>query len=175
MAGPSRIVPSDPLPSAQKPEQEIPWPAIAIGAVFILVSVGLFVLVTRGPSRPRNSAPPAYAAQLSLHDINFSQSQNFVGGTVTYMEGTISNSGDRAVTSAEVKLQFKNSLGEVVQEEEQPLKVLTRTGPYPEAIDLRLIPLKPHQSEEFRFTFEHISTDWNQQPPDVRVTDVTLQ
>jgi len=42
-------------------------------------------------------------------------------------------------------------------------------------VDLRLAPLGPHQTREFRLTFEHISADWNQQQPVLRITRLVTQ
>lgn len=164
-----------PLPSAPQPEPSLPWPAMIASAIVLAIIIGIFAFANRGPKRQRNAGPPPYAAQLTFSNINFSQSENFVGGRVTYIEGNIANNGDRTVSGAAVELKFRNSLGELVQDDEQPLDILTRSGPYPQAIDARFAPLKPHQTEEFRFTFEHISDDWNRQPPEMTITSLSLQ
>ena len=46
---------------------------------------------------------------------------------------------------------------------------------YPQAIDLKMSPLKPQQSREFRLTLSHVSTEWNQQVPDLKVMQVETQ
>ena len=162
--------------SAQpRSQSEVPWPAIAIGAIFLIVVIGLVILLTSGKPHSNAATPPAYAAQVSFSDLKLSQAQNFVGGTVTYLDGTASDNGDKTVTGASVEAVFKNSLGQVVQQEEQPLKILRRSGPYPEALNLFIAPLPPHQHAEFRLTFEHISADWNQQLPSLRITTLTLK
>jgi hypothetical protein len=63
----------------------------------------------------------------------------------------------------------------VTQREDVPLHVLQTTGPYPDAVDLSVSPLAPGGSKPFHLTFEHVSTGWNQQYPDLQVMDVTLQ
>ena len=161
--------------SQSQSQSEVPWPAMAIGAIFLAVVVGLAILLASGKPRASSTAPPAYAAQISLSDLKVSQVQNFVGGTVTYLDGTVNNSGDKTVTAASVEAVFKNSLGQVVQQEQQPLKILRRSGPYPEALNLLMAPLQPRQQAEFRLIFEHISADWNQQLPAVRITTLTAK
>ena len=70
---------------------------------------------------------------------------------------------------------FKNSLGEIAQTEDVPLRVLQTGGPYLDAVDLSMSPLAPGQSKPFRLTFEHVTADWNQAYPELQVSDVTLK
>jgi hypothetical protein len=55
------------------------------------------------------------------------------------------------------------------------MQVLKTDGPYPEAVDFKVLPLGPGQSEAFRLTFESISAQWNHQYPEVHVTDVAVR
>ncbi|HTD22197.1 MAG TPA: hypothetical protein VK738_06065 [Terriglobales bacterium] len=156
-------------------ENRTPGPAIIIGFVFMAVMVGLFILVSHKPQKPGTNVPSAYAAHIQLQDVKLSQAENFVGGTVTYIEGQMANTGDKTVTRATVEAVFKDSMGQVVQQEELPLQVLERSGPYPQAIDLQLSPLKPQQQREFRLTLSHVSSDWNQQAPELKVMETVTQ
>ena len=104
-----------------------------------------------------------------------SAAENFVGASVTYVDGQITNTGDKTVTHATVRVVFRNSMGQVVGDESVPLHVLQTSGPYPDSVDLSAAPLAPGQTKPFRLTFEHISSDWNQQIPELQVGDVTLK
>jgi hypothetical protein len=104
-----------------------------------------------------------------------SAAENFVGATVSYVDGTVTNSGDKTVTHAVVEVRFKDDLGQLAQREEIPLQVLKTTGPYPEAVDFNVSPLPPGQSKTFRLTFEGISAQWNRQYPEIQVTDVAVK
>ena len=88
------------------PQSEVPWPAIGIGAIFLAVVIGLAILLASGKPRTNTGAPPAYAAQISLSDLKESQVQNFVGGTVTYLDGAVANNGDKTVSAASVEAVF---------------------------------------------------------------------
>jgi hypothetical protein len=171
-SSPSKVEPPDFLPRSGQPESEVPWIPIAFGGIFLTVLVGLAILLVSAKSRKNPEGPGPYASQIILTDAKISQAQNFVGGVVTYLDGTVNNTGDKTVTAAEVEAVFKNSLGQIVQQETQPLKLLRRTGPYPEALDLSITPLAPHQQAEFRLIFEHISADWDQQVPALRMVSV---
>jgi hypothetical protein len=147
---------------------------ILFGVVLVVVVVGVIALLTRGSPKSAN-APHLYAANLKLSDLKMSAAENFVGASVTYIDGTVTNTGDKTVTHASIHVAFRNSLGEVAQAEDVPLHVLQTSGPYPDAVDLSVSPLAPGQSKPFRLTFEHISNDWNQAYPDLQVTDVTVR
>jgi hypothetical protein len=147
---------------------------LLIGVALVVVVVAVLVLLSRGT--PKGPAPPhPYAANLKLSDLKMSAAQNFVGASVTYIDGTVTNTGDQTVVHAMVHVNFKNSMDQVAQAEDVALRVLQTTGPYPDAVDLSTSPLAPRQSKPFRLTFEHISADWNQAYPELQVTDVTVR
>src|SRR6266705_1506249 len=101
-----------------------------------------------------------------------STSQNFVGAKVTYIDGTLSNPGDKTVIHAVVHVTFRDSYGQVAQIEDVPVKVLLTAGPYLDTADLAASPLPPGQRKSFRLIFEHISEQWNQGYPEMKVADV---
>jgi hypothetical protein len=94
---------------------------------------------------------------------------------VSYVDGTVTNAGDKTVTHSVVEVLFKDDMGQLAQREDVPLQVLKTSGPYPEAVDFSASPLAPGQSATFRLTFEGISAQWNHQFPDIQVTDVTVK
>jgi len=146
--------------------------AIAVAIVLVLAVVVAVLLRTE----PKGAAaPPPYAASLKLSDFKMSAAENFVGATVSYVDGKVTNTGNQTVTHAIVEVVFKDDMNQIVQRENVPLKVLKTGGPYPEAVDLSVLPLGPNQSQRFRLTFEGISAQWNHQYPEIRITDVTLK
>jgi hypothetical protein len=104
-----------------------------------------------------------------------SAAENFVGATVSYVDGTVTNAGNKTVTHTAVEVLFKDDMGQLAQREDIPLQVLKTNGPYPEAVDFSVSPLGPGQSTAFRLTFESISAQWNHQVPEIQVTDVTVK
>ena len=150
-----------------------PWRAILAGVVVVAVLIGLLVWLGGG-NRSAPAAPNPYADQLQISNVKMAAAQNFVGGTVTYVDGKITNTGAKTVTGAVAEVIFRNSLGEVVQKEQIPVRVLVFQGPERNILDLRSAPLKPGASADFRLTIEGtISADWNQGYPEVRVASVT--
>jgi len=146
--------------------------AIAVAVVIVIAIVAAFLL--RGQPKSA-SGPPQYAANLKLSDFKMSAAENFVGATVSYVDGTVANAGNKTVTHVIVEVNFKDDMGQIAQREEIPLQVLKTTGPYPEAVDFSILPLGPGQSQTFRLTFESISAQWNHQYPEIQVMDVTVK
>jgi len=155
-------------------ERESNWRPILLGVGLVVVIVGVIAFLLRAPTK--TAAPPhPYASNLKLTDLKMSAAENFVGSSVTYLDGTVTNAGDKTVAHAVIHVTFKDSLGQVAQAEDVPLKILQTSGPYPEAVDLTAAPLASGQSKPFRLTFEHVSRDWNHEYPELQVTDVTLK
>jgi Protein of unknown function (DUF2393) len=147
---------------------------ILIGIVIVGVVVAGLALILRSEQK-KPVPPPAYAANLKFSDLQTSAAQNFVGATVSYLDGTVTNTGDKTVIHAVVQITFKDDMGQTAQREETAIRVLHTGGPYDEAVDLNVSPLAPGQSKHFRLTFENISAQWNHAYPDLQITQVTLK
>lgn len=147
---------------------------VLIGVVIVGIVVGLIVLAFRAEA-PKPVEPPAYAQNLKFSELKVSAAQNFVGATVSYLDGALSNTSDKTVIHAVVQVTFKDDMGQVVQKEEMPVHVLRTGGPYDEAVDLSVSPLAPGETKPFRLTFESISAQWNHSYPDLKITDVRLR
>lgn len=161
-----------PSPVAQEPDHSRRAILIAIAAV-IAIALGVALLLREKP-KPAAQIPP-YAQQLKISDLKMSASQNFVGATVTYIDGTLANAGDQVVTHVTVRVTFRDPYGQVAQIEEQSVRVLRTNGPYPDTVDMTAAPLAPGQSMAFRLTFEHVSELWNHAYPELQIVDVRLR
>ena len=161
-------------PTPTVAERDTSKRTIMVALAIIVAIVGLVALLLREKPKPP-VPPPPYAASLKFSDLKLSQAQNFVGASVTYVDGTLANNGDRTVTHAAVRVTFQDLYGQVAQIETVPLKVLQTTGPYPDTVDLSVVPLPPGQSKPFRLIFEHVSDQWNQAYPDLQITDVATK
>src|ERR1700704_1503582 len=158
-----------PSPTAKAEESSLR--PVLIGVFIVAVVVTVLVLILRTQQKPPAQAPP-YAANLKFSELKASAAQNFVGATVSYLDGSVTNAGDQTVIHAVVRVTFKDDMGQMAQREELPLRVLRTGGPYEEAVDLNLSPLAPGQSKPFRLTFESISAQWNHAYPEMQITDV---
>jgi hypothetical protein len=161
-------------PTLGADERETNWRAIGIAIGIVVVIVAVLFLISRTQQK-KPSGPPAYAANIKFSDLKMSAAENFVGATVSYIDGTVANAGNQTVTHVAAEVTFKDSMGQLAQRETVPLRVLQTNGPYPDAVDLSISPLTPGQSKPFRLTFEGISTQWNHEYPIIKVTDVTVK
>lgn len=159
------------------PDKESHSRPLIIAVVMIIVVGGVLWLYSRR-AKPVVTGPipeATYASNLSISDLHLATAQNFVGGEVTYLEGKIANTGASTVTAAQVQCLFRNSLGEVVDQPVVALQVEAATLGQTEFVPLSRAPLAPNQQLPFRLTFEHISSDWNQGFPELRVVSATTK
>jgi hypothetical protein len=159
-----------------EPTSWLPW---AIAGVVIAVGLGLLIML----GGHRNSTPVAtgpglapadpYAASLAITDLKMSEASNFAGGKVTYLDGKITNHGNRSLTGITVQVAFRNDLKEIAQKETLPLSLIRTREPYVDTQPVSASPVKPGEEREFRLIFDSVAPDWNQQYPEVRVVQAT--
>jgi len=110
---------------------------------------------TRSAGQVPSSEQKAYFGSLEFGDLHMSAAENFLGNTVTYLDGRVRNQGTKTVRGLDVELNFVDTLNQVVLRETAHL------------ITNRAVPLKPGEARAFRVTFEHMPVDWNQAPPTI--------
>lgn len=112
-------------------------------------------------TRPALSADEkAYLPSLDVRDLHVSAAVNFLGQTVTYLDGSVTNEGAKPVRRLDLELTFVDMVNQVVlSETAHPL-----AG--------RTTPLPPGGTQTFRVTFDHVPGDWNQAPPAAKVVYV---
>ena len=157
-------------------DQKRNWVPLMVGVLAVLVAIGGILYF----GRQKTAAGPQaseYAQQLRLSDIKLSAAENYMGGTVTYLDFKITNNGDKALVGADVYAEFKNTLGQIVQKETLPLHVLVENqlAGYPDLVDVSRAPIGPGQTRTVRVTVEHISTDWDQSYPQMQLVNLKLK
>jgi hypothetical protein len=112
-----------------------------------------------------------------VSDIKLSAAENYVGGTVTYLDVNVTNTGEQTLYGALMHAIFKNSMGQVVQTEMLPLHVLVQNkmGGYPDQVELSRAPIAPGQTRTLRMTLDHISDDWDRNAPDMQLVGLKLK
>jgi len=152
------------------------WTPYLVGLIAVLIVIAAIIALTRSPGPVGPQVNP-YAAKLQLSNPKLSAAENYVGGTVTYLDVDITNTGDQALVGADMHAVFKNTLDQVVQTETLPLHVLVENqmGGYPDLADLSRTPIGPGQTKTVRVTLEHISADWNQSYPEIQLVNLKLK
>ncbi len=161
---------------ARQEAQERNWTPFVIGLIAVLVVLGIIVALTRSHGQTTTAANP-YTTKLQISNAKVSAAENYVGGTVTYLDATITNTGDKELVGADMNLVFKNTMGQIVQKETLPLHVLVPNSlaGYPDLLDLDRSPIGPGQSKTVRMTLEHISADWDQAAPEMQLVNLKLK
>jgi hypothetical protein len=157
-------------PNNREDRSLAPW-IVAGGVVAVVIGVLIFMSMRSGKSSASNT-PDAYASQLTLSGVEMSQSSNGVGSQITYIDGQVTNKGDRTVTGMTVRTTFSDSLNQPGQEETMALNLIRTRDPYIDIEPVSADPIKPGESKPFRLIFDHVSQDWNQQVPQLRVLQV---
>jgi hypothetical protein len=154
-----------------EPRSFVPW-IIAGGVVLIVAAVIVFMGSRTHKNDANASSPDPYAAKLAISDLALSQSSNMAGSQITYVDGTITNQGDRTVDGISVQTSFHGAAGGPPQVESSPLNLIRTRDPYVDIEPVSADAIKPGQSRSFRLIFEHVSADWDQQNPEIRVLQV---
>jgi hypothetical protein len=143
-------------------------------AVIAVLAAVFYFGRQKTPSGPQASE---YAQQLEVSGIKLSAAENYMGGTVTYLDFKITNAGEKALIGADVYAEFKNTMGQIVQKETLPLHVLVENqlAGYPDLVDMSRAPVGPGQTRTVRVAVEHISADWDQSYPQMQLVNLKLK
>ena len=70
---------------------------IIVMAVVLVIgfAVGAALLLREAPKAAKTVSP--YIASVKLSDFKMSAAENFIGATVSYIDGTVTNTGDKTV------------------------------------------------------------------------------
>ena len=150
---------------------------MAWGVAGLVVLVVVAVLLLTG--KHKSAAGPGgvlpldpYAASLAISNVQMSESTSLSGGKSTFIDGQIKNNGTSTVTAATVQVLFQNDVQMPPQVETEPLNLIRTHEPYVDTQTLTATPLMPGEQREFRLVFEAIGSNWNQQLPEIHVTQV---
>jgi hypothetical protein len=164
--------------ASHQTRDKISWMPWIIAAAAIVVGLGILVLAG-GHSRTESQAggtgmAPAdpYAAKLPISHLQMSEATSFSGAKVTYIDGQITNNGDRTLNGVTVQVGFHADTGEFAQRMAIPLSLIRTREPYIDTEPVSAAPLQPTQSRDFRLIFDTIPPEWNQQYPEIRVISV---
>lgn len=152
------------------------WLPLIIAVVLIagVVTTGLVMSGRRQPPAilaVTSDADP-YAPQLPMTRLQMSESANLSGGKMTYIDGHISNRGDRTIRDITVQVVFRNFAHEVAQNQTVPLTLIRMREPYIDTAPVSAAPLKPGAEQDFRLTFDAVSADWAGETPEIRIVHV---
>ena len=144
--------------------------ALGVGLLFMF---GGQKVLPANPGGAGLAAADPYAASLPISNLKMSEASNFAGGKVTYVDGHLSNNGDKTVTGVTVQVAFRDFGNQLVQKETMPLTLIRTREPYVDTQPVGADPIKPGEQRDFRLVLDQMARDWNGQYPEVRVIQVT--
>ena len=156
------------IPSAERSRLPV---AFVAGLVIVTILIGAAVLLSRysTPSGPQALKPlpmgpseQAYAPQIHFLEPKMSRAANFLNQEVTFVFGTLENSGNRRIKQIEITLEFHDPFNQVVLRDKQRLFTTYDA------------PLAPGQQRDFQVGYEHVSAQWNNVYPTIRITGLDL-
>jgi hypothetical protein len=150
---------------------------MAIAAIAVVAVVGgMVVYFEHGKPTQQSTSLSAqldpYAASLPITGMAMSESSNLAGGKVTYLDGQISNTGNRTVTGIYVQVLFRNYTHEVAWNDPQSVKFIRMRDPYIDVEPVSAAPLKPGDHHDFRLIFDSVPESWDGAYPEVRIVHV---
>ena len=170
--GPQLVPPTEP--------RERNWKPVAIAAgVVLIVAVVVVAMMQHGKGTstvtPVSAPLDPYAANLVATDVKMSESGNLAGGKVTYIDGHLTNNGNRTVTGISAQVLFRNAANEVAQNETQSMKWIRTRDPYVDLEPVSAAPLKPGEGQDFRLIFDAVTPDWNGVYPEIRIVHADVK
>jgi Protein of unknown function (DUF2393) len=163
--------------AAHQTREVTSWMPWIIAAVVVVLGLGVLVVVggRNSPMSPTGTgmatADP-YAPNLSISGLEMSEATSFSGAKVTYIDGRITNTGDRTLTAITVQVGFHSDVGQFAQRVAVPLSLIRTRQPYVDTQPVSAAPIGPGQSRDFRLIFDTVPPDWNLQLPEIRVISV---
>lgn len=177
MGGKISFVSSGPQLSPPAQPNERNWlPLIIAASVVVIVGVILFFVFSRGKSgsgvRPANAPLDPYAANLKISGLAMSRSSNYIGAEITYLDGHIVDTGGRTVTGIGAQVLFRDYTNIVTQNITEPIQFIRTRTPYIDVEPVSAAPLRPGEGQDFRLTFDGVSSNWNGEYPEIRLIQV---
>ena len=164
-------------PAQREPRSPVPW---IVASLLVLAALVAIVVLNHhaAPANPGGAgmAPAAaYAAKLPISHLRMSQASDRLGGQSTYLDGQITNQGDKTVTGIVVQVGFAGFTTPLVAKPAMPLALIRTTEPYVDTEPVGAAPILPGQTREFRLIFDSVPQEWNQNYPEIRIIQVTTR
>jgi hypothetical protein len=158
----------------KEPRSFLPW-AIAgtvVGLVLLVLLITGRQPTLSNPGGSGMAAADPYAKYLALSNIKMSESSTMIGAKQTYIDGEITNNGSKTLTGVTVQVAWQDFTHQIGQKNTMPLTLIRTRQPTIDIEQVSAAPIEPGQTREFHLIFDHVTQDWNQQYPEIRVIAV---
>jgi hypothetical protein len=141
--------------------------AMVIGVALVAVVLAALLAFNRKQAAPQprllTDESRAYAPHLEFTRLSLSAADNMVGSQIVYLDGVISNTGTRTVRLLRLRLDFQDTMGQVILRQEREL------------VPMVISSVGPGESREFQFRFDYPPASWNIQPPEFGVLSLLIE
>ena len=161
-----------------EPERTLSLRTWAIASLAVALALGVAAIATlrRTPANTGAAQPEdAYAGNLPISGITMNEATNGAGGKLTYVDGTIANTGSKTVTAVTVQVAFAKNDGSAPHRETLPLPLIRTRVPYVDLQPVSAAPILPGKQAEFRLIFETVPANWDVKPPLIQVVHADLR
>ena len=161
-----------------EPERTLSLRTWGIAALAVVLALGIAAVATLRRA-PVNMgillAADPYAGNLPISGITMTEATNGAGNKLTYVDGTIGNTGSKTVTAATVQVTFATGDGSSPHRETLPLSLIRTRVPYVDLQPVSAAPIAPGAQVEFRLIFESVPANWDVKPPLIQVIRADLR
>ncbi|HST77814.1 MAG TPA: hypothetical protein VLN58_04945 [Verrucomicrobiae bacterium] len=164
-------------PNATNPPQSrFPWPVIALVVALALLVVTLWLSPSMNKASTKELNNASQTGQLRLSTISMAP-QEANNQTNVDVYGQVSNSGGQPVTSAIISAVFKDKNGNPIVTQQKPMERvdLDKKDKGLAPVNFLEQPLQSGKSSGFRVSYTEIPQNWNHEPPQLSVLQVTIK
>jgi hypothetical protein len=152
-------------------QSKFPWPIVTliVGAVLLIVIIAVLPRALHITTPPTGAEVPQQptADQIQFTNLKITPAP---AGDAFYLTALLRNTGNSAITGAQVQAEFLGRNGPVLATVTRPVEGMSNgTG----SQDLTQAPIKSNEARPVRIYFEHTPKGWNHQLPQLTVTIVT--
>jgi len=160
-------------PNAREARKQFPL-ALLAGVVIVGIVAVILIVVSKSShtaapiqTKPMAFGPEeqAYAPNIHYSNIQLAKSENFLNQQFMYINGTIANTGNRAVKQVAMTVDFYDDIDNKHLTMHHTETVIGPTDP----------PLPPHEQRKFSVTIDGYPQNWNQQMPIFHTSGLVLQ
>ncbi len=159
--------------NAREARKQFPL-ALLAGVVIVAIIAAIFIYVSKSShvAAPTQAKPmlfgpeeQAYAPNIHYSNIQLAKSENFLNQQFMYINGTVANAGNRAVSQLAMTADFYDDIDNKHLTAHYTETVIGPNDP----------PLAPHEQRKFSVTIDGFPENWNQQMPIFHTSGLVLQ
>src|SRR5205814_9864935 len=115
--------------------------------------------------------------QVQFENIELAPSPTPAGtaGNNVTIQADLRNYADIPLTGVQVEAVFKDSNGEAIHRQTQPVLAVDKDGKRSTEVPLQNSPVPRRGIHAVRMTFSAVPVNWNKRPPDLNVKDLQAQ